>query len=172
MLSITDVCQLIKSQRGEEIARKVSSRAGLDPWASTVLSTTSRAASTSTTHRYSAATSEDTSEMRQPSPQNNEMVTALGRGQETSMGPLGENAPADTFTTPPSWAVKQPGHHSSKAGQKGVLLSFRITPQSPGHWVAPPGISPSTPYLPAPSSKSQEYTTQKPLLPSIPRLEV
>ena len=85
MLSITDVCQLIKGQRGEEIARKVSSRAGLDPWASSVLSTPQeqlppRAASSSTTNRCSAATAEDTSGMRQPSPQINEMVTALGRG--------------------------------------------------------------------------------------------
>ena len=34
--------------------------------------------------------------MRQQSPQKNEAVTALGRGKETSMGPLDENAPANT----------------------------------------------------------------------------
>ena len=173
MLSITDVCQLIKGQRGEEIARKVSSRAGLDPWASSVLSTPQeqlppRAASSSTTNRCSAATAGDTSGMRQPSPQINEMVTALGRG--LAGGPW--MGPHQRHLHQPTLLRRETARSPLLKGRaQGVLVGFRITPQSPGHWVVPPGISPSTSYLPAPSSKSQEYTTQMPLLPSMPRLD-
>ena len=172
MLSITDVCQLIKGQRGEEIARRVISRAGLDPWASSVLSTPQeqlppRAASSSTTnvlcsHSWRHFRDETTK------PQINEMVTALGRGLAGGPWMGTHQRHLHQPTLPGRETARSP---LLKGRAQGVLVGFRITPQSPGHWVVPPGISPSTSYLPAPSSKSQEYTTQMPLLPSMPRLD-
>lgn len=87
------------------------------------------------------------------------------------MGPLDENAPANTPhhpTLPGSTAQSLLLKGRAERGA-GKLQNHTTISRTLGG--APRDFT-IHPYLPAPSSKSQEYTTQMPLLPSVPRLEV